>query len=581
MRKQLTFSLTCLMTTILVVAAFLASLAVVFGLASKVAVPSEAESNSAQQSSDSVTHFMYPPSFDSGWVGIRDKLGQTFTLTHDLNTTEVFVDVTGRRKPTSADHKLFFGSTIYIPGWSKTYSGETSEEGAFVVRTSDGGYAIASTTWTVETDSTDFWLVTTNSTGGVVLNKTYGGADFEVATSIVQTADGGYAIAGINQSAVTGDYSFCLVKTFANGTMEWSKTYTPYAGQAAYSVVQTTDGGYAIAGVAVVPYKSSDILLVITNSSGDMQWNKNYGGTGPDYGYSVVQTTDGGYALAGLTAPTLLDKPDFWLVKTNSSGDMQWSEAYGGTDFEVAYSLIQTDDGGYALAGYTKSLGAGEEDFWLVKTNSTGGELWNATYGRTYSEKAWSVIQADDGGYALAGCTEYPEYDYDIWLVKTDLHGNMQWNKTCGGTDGYILSCSVVQASDGAYVIAGKKYGVDFFNLTLIKTDVADGSSIGLSMIDLTDSTITFYRGATDSYWNYIRVRIWEIKEPTWQYGDIDMDGDVDDGDLFILARNYWKTLPLDLAQMQTTNIPMATTTALATIVSTLGIHRLRKKTKQ
>jgi len=465
----------------LVVVILVVVLAVVFGLAGNVALPSGSVSPQ-QESSSSVTHLMYPPTFDSGWMDITDKLGQSFTLTHDLNTTEALVDVVGRRRLTNGDHKLFFGSTIYIPaGWNRTYKGPS-------------------------------W-----------------------GRSLVQTGDGGYAIAGY----------------------KW----------------------------VVEPVNVADFWLVKTDAAGNMQWNKTYGGADLDLAYSMIQTLDGGYAIAGETSSYGAGSDDFWLVKTDSSGNVQWNQTYGGNYAEIAYSIIQTTDwGGYALAGFTDSYGAGDYDFWLVKTDVTGHAEWNKTYGGTYEDIAYSVVQTDDGGYAIAGYTKsYGAGDYDSWLVKTDLLGNHLANRTYGGTDD-DRAYSVVQVDDGAYVLVGDTQSrVGYEELWLVKTDMADlgyeSFSVGLSMIDFNNSTITFYRGRTDPYWNYVRIRIWTIQEPTWQYGDIDMDGFVDDADLFILARNYWKTVPPDTAQAQAVaSISAATTTAVATVAVVLGLYRLRKK---
>ena len=517
----------------LVVVILVVVLAVVFGLAGNVALPSGSVSPQ-QESSSSVTHLMYPPTFDSGWMDITDKLGQSFTLTHDLNTTEALVDVVGRRRLTNGDHKLFFGSTIYIPaGWNRTYKGPSW--GRSLVQTGDGGYAIAGYKWVVEpVNVADFWLVKTDAAGNMQWNKTYGGTNSDVACSVVQTLDGGYAIAGRTSSYGAG---------------------------------------------------LSDFWLVKTNAIGNLQWNKTYGGTHLDLAYSMIQTLDGGYAIAGETSSYGAGSDDFWLVKTDSSGNVQWNQTYGGNYAEIAYSIIQTTDwGGYALAGFTDSYGAGDYDFWLVKTDVTGHAEWNKTYGGTYEDIAYSVVQTDDGGYAIAGYTKsYGAGDYDSWLVKTDLLGNHLANRTYGGTDD-DRAYSVVQVDDGAYVLVGDTQSrVGYEELWLVKTDMADlgyeSFSVGLSMIDFNNSTITFYRGRTDPYWNYVRIRIWTIQEPTWQYGDIDMDGFVDDADLFILARNYWKTVPPDTAQAQAVaSISAATTTAVATVAVVLGLYRLRKK---
>jgi hypothetical protein len=275
---------------------------------------------------------------------------------------------------------------------------------------------------------------------------------------MIQASDGGYAIAGITDSYGAGDYDFWLVKTDASGTLQWSRTYGGTNNNYAHSVVQTSDGGYALAGYAD-SYIADDpsFWLVKTDSAGNLQWNQTYGGAKYDYAYSVVQTLDGGYALAGLTDSNGAGGYDFWLVKTDSIGNQQWNRTYGGASYEIAYSMVHTSDGGYALTGFTASCGAGKYDIWLVKTDSTGNLQWNQTYGGAGTDYAYSVVQASDGGYALAGLTDsYGAGGYDFWLVKTDVESGLVWT-------------------------------------------------------DSTANTITLYRGATDIQWNYVRVRIWKI----------------------------------------------------------------------
>jgi hypothetical protein len=207
----------------------------------------------------------------------------------------------------------------------------------------------------------------------------------------------------------------------------WSQTYGGTGDDEAYSVIQTSDGGYALAGYtdSYGAYSFQyDFWLVKTDASGNAQWNRTYGGTGNDQAYALVQTSDGGYALAGRTNSFGAGQYDFWLVKTDYAGNMQWNKTYGGTSYDYAYSVVQTSDGGYALAGHTRSFGAGSTDFWLVKTDASGNAQWNKTYGGTEFDAAYALVETGDGGYALAGITlSYGASNSDFWLVKTDENG--------------------------------------------------------------------------------------------------------------------------------------------------------------
>ncbi|MDH5779714.1 MAG: LamG domain-containing protein [Candidatus Bathyarchaeota archaeon] len=356
--------------------------------------------------------------------------------------------------------------------WDRTYIGG-SDEGvhkyAHVVQTCDGGYAILGFTDIVGAGKNDFWLVKTNSTGHVEWNQTYGGADDDWAYCLIQTVDGGYAIAGETQSYGSGGSDFWLVKTNSTGHVEWNQTYGTGSEDAAYSVVQARDGGYVLVGRTQLP--NYDFFIVKTNSTGHMEWSRTYGeGMYPDNAESIIQTSDGGYTIAGETQSYGSGGWDFWLVKTNSTGYMEWNRTYGGASHEMARSLVQTDDGGYALTGHTESFGEGDGDFWLVKTDSTGHVEWNQTYGATGHDAAYSIVQTADGGYTIAGFTNsYGAGHYDFWVVKTNSTGHVEWNQTYG-TTGHDAAYSIVQTADGGYGVAGRTVSpLCLYDLWLIK----------------------------------------------------------------------------------------------------------------
>jgi hypothetical protein len=360
--------------------------------------------------------------------------------------------------------------------WNKTYGGTGGDYAYALVQTADGGYALAGSTTSFGAGGGDAWLVKTDASGNMQWNKTYGGPNNDWAYALVQTSDGGYALAGWTASFGAGFYDCWLVKTDASGNMQWNKTYGGTLQDGAYALVQTADGGYALAGETqfFVP-NQLDFWLIKTDANGNALWNKTYGGTGGDYAYALVQTADGGYALAGGTNSYGAGNGDAWLVKTDSSGNMQWNKAYGGTGWDEAYALVQTGDSGYALAGYTTSFAIGYFDFWLVKTDANGNALWNKTYGTMGSDKAQALVQTTDGGYALAGWEGFSNESFgagvfDFWLVKTDSSGNMQWNKAYGGT-GWDEAYALVQTGDSGYALAGytNSSGADLYDFWLVK----------------------------------------------------------------------------------------------------------------
>jgi len=355
--------------------------------------------------------------------------------------------------------------------WNKTYGGAGSDFAVDLVHTTDGGYALVGSTGSFGAGDTDVWLVKTDALGNHLWNKTYGGTGADYANALVQTTDGGYAFVGYYSSGVSKDA--WLVVADASGNHLWNRTYGGVGEDRGYALVQTIDGGYALAcSTSSFGAGSNDFWLVKTSADGSHEWNKTYGGTGMEDPLALIQTADGGYALTGRTSSFGAGSTDFWLVKTDASGSHLWNRTYGGVNVERAYSLVQTTDGGYALVGPTYSFGAGNGDVWLVKTDASGYNLWNRTYGGPYVDWVYSVIETSDCGYAFTG----PTYSYgagssDVWLVKTDALGNAEWNQTYGGT-GEDYAGSLIQTSDGGYAIAGgtKSFGAGSDDFLLVRT---------------------------------------------------------------------------------------------------------------
>ena len=453
--------------------------------------------------------------YDSGWTDITDKQGQQFEIIHGLSTWGVMVDIVGTQNLLGGSpdgvHQRNIGMLNYVPGWSRAWGGESTDIATWVIQTSDGGYAVTGYVWRHTLDY-DFRLVKTDTIGIEEWILTYGGPGDDHAECVIQTSDGGYALAGYTKSFGAGKYDFYLVKIGAYGSVQWNKTYGGAGDDYGLQVVETSDGGYAIAGEADPPGPGSfDMWLVKTDSSGNQQWNRTFGGPNQDDGRSIVQTSDGGYLLAGYTRSFGAGGFDCWMVKTNSTGHMKWNQTYGASGNDLGESLIQTSDGGYALAGRTESFGAGGYDFYVIKTNSTGHEEWSETYGGTSDDIAWCVIQTADGGYALAGYTKsFGAGKYDFYLVKTDASGGMQWNQTYGGV-GEDRARSVVQTSDCGYALAGdtESFGTGGYDFWVLRTE----SESGIVWVDSTLDSILLYRGRYDSDWQYIRVRIWKVKE--------------------------------------------------------------------
>ncbi len=373
---------------------------------------------------------------------------------------------------------LFFSQGFSQPSpdtlWTRTYGGSYSEEARCVQQTEDGGYIVAGYTDSFGAGNSDFYLVKTNSEGDTLWTRTYGRSYYkDRAYSVQQTTDGGYIVAGYTESFVADSGDFYLVKTNSEGDTLWTRTYGGSSDEWIECVQQTTDGGYIMAGTSS-SFGSGfyDFYVIKTDSQGNSLWASAYGGSSYDGAYSIQQTIDGSYIVAGLTWSFGGGRDDLYLVKMNSQGDTLWTRTYGGSNFDEAESVQQTTDGGYIVAGCTQSFGMGSVDFYLVKTDSQGDTLWTRTYGGSDWEMACSIQQTTDGGYIAAGITKsFGAGIYDFYLVKTDAQGDTLWTRTFGGIS-YDEAYSVQQTTDGGYIVAGRtnSFGAGFYDFYLVKT---------------------------------------------------------------------------------------------------------------
>jgi hypothetical protein len=369
---------------------------------------------------------------------------------------------------------LLVSTTAAGPGdtlWTRTYGGASLDWGRCVSLTSDGGYIIAGMTWSFGAGREDVYLVKTDSDGDTLWTRTYGGSDHDGGYSVQQTSDGGYIIAGYTESFGAGETDAWLLKTDSSGDTLWTRTYWGWRSEAGNSVQQTSDGGYIIAGYAERLGVGADVGLLKADSSGNTLWTRTYGGSSDDKGYSAQLTSDGGYIIAGDTWSFGAGRSDVYLLKTDSSGDTLWTRTYGGTGSDRGYSVQQTSDGGYIIAGETESFGAGDDDVYLVKSDSKGNTLWTCTYGGRGYDRGRSVQQTSDGGYIIAGYTNsFGAGNTDFWLLKTDSSGDTLWTRTYGEMP-YDYGRSVEQTSDGGYIIAGdtRSFGAGDYDVWLIK----------------------------------------------------------------------------------------------------------------
>lgn len=358
--------------------------------------------------------------------------------------------------------------------WSRTYGGTGSDGCNAVVQTSDGGYAMAGLSPSFGAGDIDFWLVKTDSLGDSLWSRTYGGeGEPDGGLALEYTVDGGFVMAGYTDSYGAGGRDMWLLKVDANGDSVWSQTFGGSTFDYCWTMTQTSDGGFALAGnTDSYGAGDKDIWLVKTDASGDSLWSHTYGGSGYEGAFEVQQTSDGGYILAGYTPSFGAGGRDAWLVKTDANGDSLWSQTYGGSAEERGWSVQQTADGGYILAGTTTSFGAGDDDLWLIKTDANGDSLWSRTFGGERLDKCNEVRVASNGGYVLAGRTEsYGAGSSDIWLLRTDAYGDSVWSRTFGGPR--RESCNdLLGTSDGGFILGGQteSFGVGEYDFWLLRT---------------------------------------------------------------------------------------------------------------
>jgi uncharacterized delta-60 repeat protein len=299
-----------------------------------------------------------------------------------------------------------------------------------------------------------------------------GGADDDWDNSATLTFDGGYIVTGKTRSFGAGGDDLFLGKFNSSGDLTWAKTVGGADWDEGNSVAQTPDGGYVVTGrTRSFGAGDYDLFLCKFNSSGDLTWTKTVGGANWDEGKSVAPTPDGGYIVTGRTRSFGAGGDDLFLAKFNSSGDLTWVKTVGGRVWDWGNSVALTSDGEFIVTGMTRSFGGGDDDLFLAKFNSSGDLNWAKTLEGADWDEGNSVAQTFDGGYIVTGMTRsFGVGDYDLFLGKFDSSGDLTWAKTLGGAD-KDEGNSVAQTFDGGYIVTGKtwSFGAGWIDLFLGK----------------------------------------------------------------------------------------------------------------
>jgi hypothetical protein len=348
---------------------------------------------------------------------------------------------------------LIFVFGISVPAqapdveWTKIYDGDDQDYGRFVQQTSDGGYIFTGDTKSFGVGLNDIWLVKTNSAGDTIWTRTYGGNEDDNSSCVRQTSDGGYIIFGETASFSPNYWKAWLIKTDENGDTSWTKLIGENRHYFIQSGQELPGGDYIFVGYTKASGAGQeDVWLVKTDAAGDTIWTKTIGGSEGDVSYSIDRTNDGGYVIAAATKSMGAGKNDCWLIRTDQSGDTIWTKTYGGVEDDYIYSVQQTEDNGFILAGGTRSFGVLNSYFnlWLVKTDFSGDTLWTRTFGGSGSEFAQAVRETSDGAYVVTGFSSS-----GTWIIKIDPSGDTVWTKTLGWGGGMHIESTI----DGGYII--------------------------------------------------------------------------------------------------------------------------------
>ena len=394
---------------------------------------------------------------------------------------------------------------ITVIDWQKTIGGSGVDRLRSIKQTADGGFILGGNSYSgisgekseSNRGNNDYWVVKLNINNTLEWQKTIGGSGDDIFITVKQTVDGGYILGGYSASNISGEktensrggYDYWVIKLNSNGGIVWQKTIGGSSDDGLFSIQQTTDGGYILAGTSNSNISgektensrgsSSDYWVIKLNSNGDIEWQKTIGGFSDDALRSMQLTTDGGYILGGHSNSSVSgDKTDssrgdfdYWVVKLNSNGSIAWQKTIGGADNEEFNSIQQTTNGEYILGGRSYSNISGEKtqncrgayDYWVVKLNTIGAIIWQKTIGGIGYDGLWEIQQTTNGRFIITGFsdsnisgekTESSRGSYDCWLVELDSNGTLTWQKAIGGSSLDDLN-SIQQTTDGGYILGG------------------------------------------------------------------------------------------------------------------------------
>lgn len=317
-------------------------------------------------------------------------------------------------------------------------------------------------------------------------NKVLGGGKYDIGKAIVKAHDSGYIVAG-RSIGTSGNMDMSLWKIDEGGNIKWNYKFGDTETEEVYDIIQTKDGGYITVGSSDSYGFSVDIKdtwVVKISASGKLIWRHTYGDQlSIEEGTCIKATEDGGYIIGGKIIKLDIEDPsgDAFILKIDNKGTEEWRKSYGGAKNDEAVDIAVNKDS-YTVIGNTESLGKGKWDIWMFNISFDGTLKWEKTYGGGDTEKANKFTQTEDGGFAIVGYSyTFAEASLDCWVVRTDSLGNQKWHKSFGGLS-YDEGNDITVTSDGGFAIVGytevwvpDEYGdntsLDGFNTLLVKLD--------------------------------------------------------------------------------------------------------------
>jgi len=370
---------------------------------------------------------------------------------------------------------------------------------------SDGSYLMTGRTFSFGAGHTDIIVTKYSPIGTCEWAKVMGGEYADIGFSVEVTSDGGFIVAGRSQNFGMSYMGIFIAKFSSTATLEWAKGVHASYYEYCYKISQTSDNGFIIVGnVRSHGAGGDECALLKFSSTGNLEWAKAIGSPGDDQSYDGVVTSDGGYIITGSTDNYGAGDNDILVVKLDNTYGIEWSKAIGGTGDDFAEGIKQTSDNGFVIAGYSDTYGAGSLDILTLKLNSTGDLLWATSTGGTEDDLATSIIEASDGNIYTAGGTEsYGAGDRDLVLLKHSSTGSFVWAKTVGGS-GDDEAADIIETSDGGFALTGESQ-ISSTEMLLVKFDASGENCMSFDItpatITLTDSlTVTSVTPAIESY---------------------------------------------------------------------------------